>query len=147
MVSMSRRTFRSIAFAIGSLLSASVTPALADPAGLWRGSNGWTMRIAHCGGGYCGFIASTVPVNDPSTGRPMTDKNNPEPSKRKRPLVGVQVLLSMQPNGPGRWAGKLYDCDDGRTYTGYLIERSPTDVRVEGCWLGFCDGDNLTRVR
>lgn len=131
---------------IAGLIAFAVSPAMADPAGLWRGPDGWTTRIAYCGGGYCAFIASTVPVNDPATGRPMTDKNNAEASKRNRPLVGVQVLFSMQPDGPGRWAGQLYNYNDGKMYSGYLNERSPTEVRIEGCWLGICGGANLKRV-
>jgi hypothetical protein len=32
-----------------------------------------------------------------------------------RPLVGVEVLSSMMPDGPGKWSGWLYNTDNGRT--------------------------------
>ena len=77
----------------------------------------------------------------------MTDKNNVDRAKRNRPLVGVQILISMQPNKPGNWSGKLYNVDDGKTYSGNLIELGQSSIRIEGCWLGICGGDNLTRLK
>ncbi len=77
----------------------------------------------------------------------MTDKNNADPAKRNRPLVGVETLISMQPNGAGKWSGRLYNDDDGMTYPGNLIELGPSSIRVEGCALGICGGDELTRLK
>ncbi len=120
---------------------------MADPIGLWRASDGGTMRIAACGAALCGFLASVVPAKDPATGRPATDKQNPDPAKRNRPLVGVEVLINMRPSGAGKWAGQLYNSDNGRTYQGYLTEQGASSLRVEGCSFGICGGENLTRVR
>ncbi|SRR6266545_3499110 len=144
---MNSRRCCNAAFAATALAFLNAATATADPAGLWRGSDGGTTRIAPCGTGYCGFLASVVPPNDPDTGRPQTDKYNPDPEKRNRPLVGVQVLFSMQPNGPGKWSGQLYYYGNGRTYSGNLLERDANNIRVEGCWFGICGGENLTRVR
>jgi uncharacterized protein (DUF2147 family) len=125
----------------------SAASAAADPSGLWRGSDGGMTRVAPCDGpAYCGFLASVVPPNDPDTGRPWTDKYNPDPALRNRPLVGVQVLTAMQPNGAGKWSGQLYHYGNGKTYSGNLIERDANTIRVEGCWLGICGGYDLTRV-
>jgi uncharacterized protein (DUF2147 family) len=77
----------------------------------------------------------------------MTDKNNVDPSKRNRPLVGVQTLISMQPNGPGKLSGRLYNDDDGKIYSGNLIELGQSSIRIEGCALGVCGGDTLTRLK
>jgi len=61
--------------------------------------------------------------------------------------VGVQVLIGMFPNGPGKWSGRLYNPDDGQTYAGHIIEQGPSNIRIEGCALGICGGENLARVR
>ena len=58
----------------------------------------------------------------------------------------VQVLISMRPNGPGKWSGRLYNADDGQTYAGNLVELGPRTMRVEGCAAGICGGESLTRA-
>jgi uncharacterized protein (DUF2147 family) len=131
----------------GGALAGTAGPAAADPAGLWRAKDGGTTRVARCGPALCGTLVSVVPATDPSTGRPVTDKKNRDPAQRSRPLVGAQVLIGMQPSAPGKWTGHLYNPDDGGTYEGHIIEQSATTIRVEGCALGMCGGENLTRVK
>jgi len=121
--------------------------ALSSPVGMWLAKDGAKIRISPCGRNLCGFIAQTATRIDPATGRPITDKNNADLAKRKRPLAGVQILISLQPNGANRWLGQLYNDDDGQTYQGNLIELSPSSIRVEGCSAGICGGDNLTRLK
>lgn len=120
--------------------------ALADPSGLWREKDGGTIRIYHCGASYCAVIASVNPPLDPATGKPATDKRNPDAHKRSRPLVGVGILSSMRPNGPGKWSGKLYDSDRGRSLSGNLVEIDASTIRIEGCIIGLCGGERLSRV-
>jgi uncharacterized protein (DUF2147 family) len=129
-----------------AFLMASGEPAACSPIGTWLAKDGTKIRIAPCGGSLCGVIAETVPPNDPDTNRPWTDKNNIDPTKRNRRLIGVPLLISMKPDGPRNWAGQLYNVDDGKTYSGNLIELGHASVRVEGCSLGICDGEELTRV-
>jgi uncharacterized protein (DUF2147 family) len=119
---------------------ASGEPGFSSPVGLWRAKDGAKIRIGACGRNLCGFIAQSSQPN-------MTDKNNADPTKRNRPLVGVETLISMRPNGAGRWSGRLYNDDDGMTYPGNLIELGPSTIRVEGCALGICGGDELTRLK
>jgi len=126
---------------------ASGEPGFSSPVGVWLAKDGAHIRISACGKGMCGFIAQTNPKNDPETGRPKTDKHNTDPARRNRPLVGVQTLISMQPNGPGKWSGRLYNDDDGQVYSGNLIEQGPSSIRIEGCSGGACGGDDLTRIR
>jgi len=91
-------------------------------------------------------VQSSSPI-DPATGRPPTDKNNADPAKRNRPLVGAEVLISMHHEEPTRWSGQLYNVRDGKNYSGNLIETGPTSIRIEGCVLGICGGEDLTRIR
>ena len=80
-------------------------------------------------------------------GRPWTDKNNSDPAQRNRPLVGVAVLRSLQPSGPGKWSGTLYNVENGNTYEGHLLDVGPRTIRIEGCAIGICGGRNLSRIQ
>ena len=123
--------------------------ASADPIGTWLTENGRSrVRVADCGGALCGTIVWLKEPSDPETGRPKTDKNNADASKRGRPLIGVPIVISMKPNGPNKWSGQVYNAEDGKTYSGNLTEHGPTSVRLEGCALGglVCKGQNWTRV-
>ena len=119
----------------------------ASPLGLWLAKDGTQIRIEPCGQNLCGFITQTKPTQDPATGQLMRDKNNADPTKRNRPLVGVQVLMSMRPNGASRWSGQVYNDDDGKIYSGSLIELGSSNIKIEGCWLMICDGEELTRIK
>jgi uncharacterized protein (DUF2147 family) len=131
--------------ALIALLSAST--ASADPKGMWLAQDGARVRVAMCGGALCAIIATPKSAYDPETGRPWMDKHNPDPAQRGRPLVGVPVLYGLVPEGPGRWSGRLYNVDNGNSYAGHLLELGPTTIRVEGCAIGICGGQNMSRIR
>ena len=132
---------------VAVIFGAFADPAFADPTGIWLDKDGWTIRVQACGQALCAVIASTQPPLDPATGRPFIDKHNSDASKRDRPLVGVQVLFDMYPNGPGKWSGTLYDSDRGSTFSGNLIELGADRIRIEGCMVMLCGGEELRRVR
>jgi uncharacterized protein (DUF2147 family) len=121
-------------------------PVRADPAGLWIDKDGTTIKVEACGQQLCAVIVSLRPPNDPKTGRPWTDRNNSDPKLRERPLIGISVFIAMQPEGAGRWAGRLYDSDRGVIVPGHVIDVSPETLRVEGCLWMLCGGENLRRV-
>jgi uncharacterized protein (DUF2147 family) len=118
--------------------------AQADPRGLWLAHDGATVRVTNCGRGLCAIIASAKSEIDPATGAAWTDKNNPDPSKRGRPLVGIEVF-AMAPDSPGRWSGSLYNVDNGQTYQGHVVEIDNNTIRVEGCVV-ICGGQNMRRM-
>lgn len=126
---------------------ASAAPGVASPVGHWLAKDGWVIRIGSCGRHLCGFIVKAVPRNDPETNRPWTDKFNPDPGKRSRSAIGVQTLIAMKHGDSKKWSGQLYNIDDGKTYPGNLIEVDASTVKVEGCALGICGGEELTRVK
>jgi uncharacterized protein (DUF2147 family) len=128
-------------------LAASTETGSASPVGLWLAKDGTKIRVSPCGPNLCGFIVQSSSPIDPATDRPPTDKNNADAAKRNRPLVGAEVLISMHHDDPTKWSGQLYNVKDGNNYSGNLIETGPSTIRIEGCWLGICGGEDLTRIR
>jgi uncharacterized protein (DUF2147 family) len=137
---MKRRAFMTLVCGVSIAWIASGEPSSASPVGLWQAKDGGKIRISACGQNLCGFVTQTNPPQ-------AKDKNNADPAKRNRPLVGVQVLISMKPNGASKWSGQLYDDNTGRTYEGNLMELGPASIKIEGCWLSICDGETLQRVK
>jgi hypothetical protein len=36
---------------------------------------------------------------------------------------------------------------NGNSYSGRLLELGPTTIRVEGCAIGICGGQNMSRIK
>jgi len=146
-------TARMMIFAAAAALMTSpalVSPAQADTSnleGIWMSADGGArVRIASCGNGICGNIVWLREPIDRSTGRPKTDKHNPNAAQRTRPMLGLQVISGMKPEGQGRYSGQIYNADDGKTYRSKLTLLSSNQAKVEGCVLVFCKGETWTRV-
>jgi uncharacterized protein (DUF2147 family) len=112
----------------------------ADPSGTWLTETGTSkVRIAPCGGGYCGTIVSA-----PGKG---LDAKNPDPNLRARSVVGVQILSAPQADGAG-FSGTLYNPNDGKTYSGSLKLTGANTLEVAGCVMSvFCKRQTWTRVK
>lgn len=97
------------------------------------------MKIEPCGDAMCGVL---VWLKDPKK-----DVNNPDPSKRDRPLLGSQMLFDLKPSGSsGQWDGQLYDAENGKTYKGSIhLEDGKLDMK--GCVAVFCDDEKWTRSK
>jgi len=126
-------------------------PALAaDPTGTWLTNGGKaTVRIASCGPELCGTIIALREPNGLATGRPKTDVNNPDASKRNRPMIGVPIVLGMKPSGtPDKWNGQVYNAEDGKTYTGSITMQGARSLKLEGCVFGglICKAQTWTRA-
>ena len=68
----------------------------ADPSGVWLVQDGDAhVRIAKCGEAFCGTIVWLESPKDPTTGKPLTDVRNPDPSKRNRPLLGTMIAINF----------------------------------------------------
>ncbi len=136
---------------IGSICLAALSAAHAQdavPRGHWltQGADA-KVRIEPCGAGLvCGSIAWLKNPIDPETGKRATDAKNPDPAKRSRPLIGVQLLLGLRPAGPGRWAGKIYNADDGQIYNGSITLLGPGRLKIEGCVFAICGSEIWTKT-
>jgi len=119
-----------------------------DPTGIWLTQQGDArVRVSRCGSGMCGAIIGLRDPIDEETGRPPTDKHNPDPARRSRSLIGVQLILGMQPAGPDKWSGRIYNADDGKVYAGSIQLTGPASLKIQGCVAVFCGSETWTRVR
>lgn len=67
--------------------------------------------------------------------RVRTDASNPDPALRSRPLLGTDIVKGVREKSPGTWSdGRLYNPDDGRTYSG-SIRLTGDSLELEGCAL------------
>ncbi len=128
--------------AVGLTLTAAAPSfAATGPAGEWVvEDHSAVVRISKCGGGYCGFVAR---------GQPGKDYHNPDPRKRNRSVIGIEVMFGMRPSGPNSWSGETYNADDGQIYNGKITLTSPTTLQVEGCVPGggVCGSQSWSRAR
>jgi uncharacterized protein (DUF2147 family) len=124
-------------------LAAMGTAHAADPLGEWQDEDGKaTIRIVDCDSRLWGVIASeSIPGG--------VDSNNPDKAKRTRPTLGMPVLLNMKRSAKdaGKWEGKIYNAENGKTYAGSLRMESANALRVEGCLVWpLCGGQTWSRV-
>ncbi|MEP0234412.1 DUF2147 domain-containing protein [Roseibium sp.] len=127
-----------------TLVMGGATSALAaDATGEWARPSGTSkIRISACGNALCGKLIWLK--------SPRNDTANPDPAKRTRPLLGVQIVRSMKPTGKtNQWKGKVYNAEDGKTYTGFIEMPSANKMKLEGCVMGglICKGETWTRIR
>jgi len=122
-----------------------------DATGLWLTEGGKArVRVSACGNALCGVVVGLKEPIDPETGRPRTDKENVDPNKRSRPMIGVPIVLGMKPSGtPGKWVGRVYNAEDGKTYSGSIELIGATTLELQGCALGglICKSKTWTRIK
>jgi uncharacterized protein (DUF2147 family) len=119
------------------------TPAFAaSPKGDWMVEDkSAIVRIDSCGGAFCGTIVWAKKQGG-------VDENNPDPAKRNRPIIGLQILLGMKPASEGRYDGDIYNPENGKIYTSHMWLKGDDTLRIEGCVLGFlCGGQDWTRTK
>ena len=111
--------------------------------GTWRTADGSALvRLGPCGDRICGRI---VRVLDPRA--PATDRRNPDPALRNRPLAGLTVLNGFRPAPGNALAGRAYDPKSGRAYRASLRLNRDGTLRVTGCVLVVCRSQTWTRQR
>ena len=117
------------------------------PAGVWLTEKGDArIHVSQCGRALCGKVVWLRDAIDPATGKPQTDDKNPDPALASRPMIGVQLFIGMVSSGPGTWAGRIYNGDDGKVYDSKVLLMGPKTLRVEGCVGAICGGENWTRI-
>ena len=86
------------------------------------------------------FLKEPVyPPDDPQSmaGRAKVDRNNPDPLKRKQPLLGLQILNSFRQTDERLWEeGFIYDPKNGKTYRCKMTLENADTLFVRG-FIGF----------
>lgn len=129
-----------------ALAGALASPAAAaEPAGVWTAAEGKSrVRVSKCGANLCGSVIWLREPNDES-GKPKVDIHNADASLRTRPIVGAPVLLSMAPEGE-LWRGRIYNAEDGKTYSATFKLVGDSQAQVQGCVAAvFCKTQTWTR--
>ncbi|WP_048709771.1 DUF2147 domain-containing protein [Microvirga massiliensis] len=124
---------------LGALVAAGTGTApshaivLEDITGVWlTDGNEAAIEIKSCGEQRCGRVAwMRDPVGD--DGQVPTDRRNPDPSLRSRPICGLTIISGLKPQDDGSWGqGRVYNPDSGKTYDLEIRRTSPEILRITG---------------
>ena len=108
--------------------------------GLWNTpKNDCKIEIFKNGIKYCGRIAwlkePLYPADDGGgmAGKPVVDRENPNPNLRFRTLIGLQLIESFTYTGKNVWEkGTIYNPDNGKTYKCKMTLSAPNRLEVKG---------------
>jgi uncharacterized protein (DUF2147 family) len=105
----------------------------------WNQEKEAQIEIYACESKYCGKIVwlkePNYPADDPKGmgGKPKVDRENPDPSKRGQPILGMNLLLGFTHSGGNLWeGGQIYDPREGKTYKCKMTLETPDHLRVRG---------------
>lgn len=101
------------------------------------------VEISNCDGSLCAEIAWLWSVS--IAGRQLLDEKNPNSSKQRQPLVGLQLFKQFKPDG-GFWRGRIYNPEDGRTYRASVKQIDKNSLHLKGCWGPFCRSQRWRRL-
>lgn len=88
-------------------------------------------------GGYVGRIVRLeepgFPPGDPEAGQPKTDRENPDPALRDRPIRGLKILSGFAWAGGAKWTGgTIYDPANGKTYKAQITAKGSDELAIRG---------------
>jgi len=114
--------------------------------GRWKAEtrNG-IIEIQRCGPSICGRLVSSDALR---TNPNLKDANNKDAALRNRQLRGLQILSGFKMSGNAWTGGKIYNAEDGKTYTADVTPAGPNALKLRGCvFKPFCKTQTWTRVR
>lgn len=134
---MMRTLLSSLALLLLLPLTALAQPPLDEAdrlLGVWEPSNGKArVKIERIGSKYFGKIVWLKEPNNPETGEPKTDKNNPDEAMRSTPLKGYRLLKDFVHAGGNEWAeGTIYDPENGSTYSCVITMKDENTLDIRG---------------
>ena len=140
-----------ILLALAGAPASAQSPRIADATGFWLDvDQGWVVETAPCpgGSGLCGTLVSFR--NDADMANVSYDVHNPDPSKRAKPLCGIQLLGGFTPSKDreDKWEhGWVYAPDTGKTYTGEAQMIDLNTIKLRGYIFIPLFGRTLTLIR
>lgn len=141
-------------FACAVAFAGFLAPAAAQmpgerPAGRYMVEDGGSqVEFYPCGAATCGRIIWMKKGED-KKGRPLVDKNNPDPSLRTTPLLGLTILHDLRPGEEANaYAGEVYNPRDGNRYPVTVTILSESEISVKGCGFAglICKTQQWARV-
>lgn len=134
---MSKTTLSMLAVpaAAAVLLLAAAAARAQSPIGTWETGESH-VEIYECGERLCGRI---VALDEPldADGKAKTDKNNPDPALRSRPVIGMDLIAGFSRKSDREWVGgRIYDPRDGKTYKCKMGVQDDGILKVRG-YLGM----------
>jgi uncharacterized protein (DUF2147 family) len=131
------------AAAMFSLVSGTAFAAEPSVIGDWLVKDGYGhVRIDNCDGKMWGIVSWEK--------APGFDNENPDPTKKGRPLLGTPVLMGLSPvkNEPGKWTGEIYNSQNGKLYGATISLADENTLDLEGCLVWpLCQTQHWTRVK
>ncbi|AVX04945.1 hypothetical protein MXMO3_02433 [Maritalea myrionectae] len=97
-----------------------------NPVGTWRTRLDAEVRIDRCGRQFCGVVTKAAKPG-------LTDKRNPDPKLRNRPIEGILLITFSKSEEPKAFVGELYNPLDGKMYEGTAKMPNPQTIRLKGC--------------
>ncbi|MGA0603418.1 DUF2147 domain-containing protein [Caulobacter sp. KR2-114] len=99
---------RTLLLAAAFSLGAASQALARGPEGRWVTASGnVVVAIAPCGPALCGTIDRVLANHSMA---------HPGQTMAALPGLGVKVLTGLAADGPGRWTGRIYNREDGKTY-------------------------------
>ncbi|MCV9940636.1 DUF2147 domain-containing protein [Boseaceae bacterium BT-24-1] len=128
-------------------VSATWATPKTDPFGTWLTQDGEAkVHLSRCGTRLCGAVVWLKQPIDSATGRLRADVKNPDSSLKERSVVGLQFLIDMRPSALNAWSGRIYNADDGKSYTGTITQLDATRLEVRGCAGLLCETQIWTQT-
>ena len=64
-------------------------------------------------------------------------------------MLGIEVLINLQPKGAKVWTGTTYNAEDGLLYNATVTEESAASLQIKGCGAngGVCGSETWSRVK
>lgn len=96
------------------------------------------LEFFKCGDKVCGKIIwlkepNYIHKDDGPVGIQKTDRKNPDPALRNKPVLGLQIMRGLTPKGNNKWAhGACYDPETGKTYKCKMQLAAPDRLKMRG---------------
>ncbi len=87
-------------------------------------------------GKYYGKVSWLKEPNE-DDGKPKVDNENPDESKRSRPIAGLLLLKDFYYAEKEWKGGTIYDPKNGKTYDCYMALESSNQLKIRGFVMGM----------
>lgn len=140
---MKRNLFSAFALAMVALMFMGAAPDKNQIEKIWYNQEKTSKIQIYLAkdGKYYGKVVWLKEPNDPETGKPRVDKENPEAGQRSTPIMGILILRGFAVDAEDKNLyvdGKVYDPKNGKTYCGKITYKGNTlDLRGFICSASF----------